>query len=116
MKTYKLPRQSFFSPFLAVAILFSFFAANVSATPYASSLTNNAGTISFTLNESADSVKVIFNNGASTNDLGAQAAGVHSFSMGGNTSFKIVVFKNAAPGYLQGTTNQLSSDANNFVK
>ena len=41
-------------------------APNGWARPYASSLTNNAGTISFRLNESADSVKVV--SGGVTND------------------------------------------------
>ena len=46
------------------------------ATPYASSITNNGTTISFRLNESADSVKIISSGGAVTNDLGARPFGL----------------------------------------
>ena len=49
------------------------------AVPYATGLANNGGTVSFRLNESADSVKVVSNGGTTTNDLGALAAGTHSF-------------------------------------
>jgi hypothetical protein len=70
------------------------------AAPFASGITNNAGTISFLLNESADDVKIIFDNGASTNDLGALAKGTQSFSLGVSTNYQIVVRKVAAPGFL----------------
>src|SRR5215204_2432124 len=52
------------------------------ARPYASRLTNDAGTISFRLNESADSVKIVSAGGATTNDLGALTAGLHTFALG----------------------------------
>jgi hypothetical protein len=54
------------------------------ATPYASGVSNVSGTVSFILNESADSVMVITNSPAGitgTNDLGALAKGTHSFSL-----------------------------------
>src|SRR5690349_14837117 len=70
------------------------------AAPFASGTTNNAGTVSFILNESADDVKIIFDNGASTNDLGALAKGSQSFSLGVHTNYQIVVKKVAAPGFL----------------
>ncbi len=92
-----------------------FLARPAQATPYASGLTNSNGTISFILNESADSVKVIFDGGASTSDLGALTAGKHSFSLGAATAFRIAVTKIAAPGYLQGVLNQISVDTNVFV-
>ena len=38
----------------------------VQATPYATSLTNNAGTVSFRLNEAADQVTIIGNGGDGT--------------------------------------------------
>jgi hypothetical protein len=49
------------------------------AVPYASCVTNNSGTISYYLNEGATDVKIIFNGGASTNDLGTQTKGLRSF-------------------------------------
>jgi hypothetical protein len=49
---------------------------NVRATPYASSLTNNAGIVSFRLNEAADSVRVVGNANTLTNVLGARALGL----------------------------------------
>jgi hypothetical protein len=69
------------------------------ATPYASGISNNAGTVSFVLNESADSVSVLLDAGASTLDLGALNKGRHSFSLGGATSFQIVVRKIAAANW-----------------
>ncbi|HEX5219433.1 MAG TPA: Calx-beta domain-containing protein [Verrucomicrobiae bacterium] len=81
------------------------------ATPYASGITNNAGTISFILNESADNVKVIFDGGGpgNTNDLGALPKGVASFSLGAHTSWEIHVTKSTAQVW-----TQISDDNNVF--
>ncbi|HTD87775.1 MAG TPA: Calx-beta domain-containing protein [Candidatus Binatia bacterium] len=79
------------------------------ATPYASAVQNNAGVVSFTLNESADNVTVVFDGGASTQDLGVQSKGTHSFNMGTATSFEIVVKKTAADWEL------ISNDTNRFM-
>ena len=65
------------------------------AIPYASGISNNAGTVTFTLNEAADNVTVSFDGGASTLNMGALAAGNHSFSLGAATSYAIEVRKNA---------------------
>ncbi|MDW8310419.1 MAG: Calx-beta domain-containing protein, partial [Verrucomicrobiales bacterium] len=46
------------------------------ATPYATDLTNNAGIVSFRLNEPADNVKVIGNGNTLTNDLGPLGRGL----------------------------------------
>lgn len=81
------------------------------ASPYASGLTNNAGTISFRLNEPADNVKVISSGGATTNDLGALPKGITTTNLGISGAYQIVVTK-AGPG---GWT-QSSNDTNNFVK
>jgi hypothetical protein len=91
-------------------------APSARATPYASSLTNNAGVISFLLNESADSVKIISNGGATTNDLGALPKGLTVTNLGISTPYSIVVFKNATPGYTQGAANQISSDTNALLR
>lgn len=75
MKTPKL-FQSLFPPRLALALGLSMIAAPVLAHPYATSLTNASGVISFRLNEAADSVKVIWNAGGSSFDLGPLPRGL----------------------------------------
>src|SRR4051812_7604548 len=92
---------------------------SVQATPYASAVTNSAGTISFILNENPDSVKVLFDNGSSTNDLGALLKGPQSFTLDAHTNYQIVVSKVSAPGYRNGPGNggvatplQISTDSN----
>lgn len=82
------------------------------ATPYASGVRVDAGVVSFILNESADNVTVVLDGGASTQNLGARAAGTHTFNLGAATSFEIVVKKDGSPGYLHGALNQISSDSN----
>jgi len=72
------------------------------ATPYASGVTNNGGTVSFVLNESADNVFVVTNSPegiAGTNELGTLEKGTHSFDLGTATNFLIYVYKNTAPGW-----------------
>src|SRR5437867_473893 len=78
------------------------------AHPYASGLTNSAGTIRYILNEGADNVKVAFDNGSVTNDLGAQSRGVQSFSLGAHTNYSIIVFKGGS-----NSVSQISVDAAN---
>jgi len=85
------------------------------ATPYASGVTNNAGVVSFILNEAADNVTVVFDGGASSSDLGALGAGQHSFNLGAATSFAIEVRKASGPGYLNGVTNRISSETNSLA-
>lgn len=81
--------------------------------PYATALTNNAGTVSFRLNEAADNVKVIGNSGTLTNDLGAVGRGltVTNLTSAGLTGgvFSVVVTKAGA-----GTPTRISDDANVF--
>src|SRR5262245_4803395 len=84
---------------VVLALMAATWAPSALATPYACNLTNDTGTISFRLNESADNVKVVSNGGATTNDLGALAAGVHSFALGISGTFQVVVFKASGPGY-----------------
>jgi len=70
------------------------------ATPYAAGLTNNAGTVSFFLNEDADNVKVVFNSGTGgTNDLGALTRGKYTFSLGAHTNYSVLVTKASGAGY-----------------
>ncbi len=101
--------------------------ASLRATPYASSVTNDAGTVRFVLNEDADAVSVTFDNGTATNLLGSLFKGSQSFSLGSATNFQILVSKTSGNGFVrQGTANstfnglvsprgtllQLSSDSN----
>jgi hypothetical protein len=71
------------------------------AVPYASGISNVAGTVSFYLNENSDNVKVIFDGGGTgnTNDLGALTKGKQSFALGSHSSWEIHVSKSATPGW-----------------
>jgi len=90
------------TPRLVLALVAAALAGHTArAVPYASCITNNAGTIFYILNEAADNVQVIFNGGASTNDLGSQTKGLHSFSLGANTSYAIQVSKTAPAGWVK---------------
>ena len=71
------------------------------AVPYASGVTNNAGTVSFILNEDAGNVTVEFDGGASSSDLGALTKGTHTFPLGTATSFRIIVKKSAPLAWTQ---------------
>jgi len=88
----------------------------VHATPYATSVTNTGSAIRFRLNEAADSVKIISNGGATTNDLGALAAGLQSVNLSVTGTFTIEVDKGPTLGYLQGIPTLISSDANKLVR
>ncbi len=85
------------------------------ATPYASGVINSNQIIYFTLNESADSVTVVFDSAISTN-LGALPKGTHSFSLGSSDTYAITVTKVSGPGYLAGVTNQISADTNILMR
>lgn len=103
-------------PLAAAALLLP---AALQATPYASQLANDAGTVSFRLNESADSVLVVYTNLSATlvtNDLGALPAGPVTNALGVPGTFSVVVSKQAGAGYASGTALQISSDANNTMR
>jgi len=86
------------------------------ATPYATAVTNTGTSISFRLNEAADSVRIISVAGTVTNDLGARPAGLTTTNLVIVGPFQIEVSKNPGFGYLQGVATQISSDANKFVR
>ncbi|HEV2328453.1 MAG TPA: hypothetical protein VGY56_06660 [Verrucomicrobiae bacterium] len=71
----------------------------VKATPYASCITNNNGTIQFYLNESGGTVVVTYGDGATNVNFDGQVtglnlpSGLYSFSMGAETSYAIAVTK-----------------------
>jgi PEP-CTERM motif len=77
----------------------SVFGAVASAVPYASSVRNTSGSSwEFVLNEAADAVTVL-RNGANPVNLGALAAGRHTFDMTGFSTFDIQVQKSAPAGW-----------------
>ncbi len=86
------------------------------ATPYASSITNSGTAISFRLNESADSVKIISDGGTTTNDLGVRAFGLHTVALAIVGTFQIEVSKGPSLGYLNGVTNLISADTNVLLR
>lgn len=69
------------------------------ATPYASCLTNNAGTIQFYLNESGGNVVVTYEDGSTNANFNGSntgtnvASGTQSFALGTHTSYTITVSK-----------------------
>lgn len=94
---------------ITVALLALTAAPTVWATPYASGISNDTGTVYFTLNEPADNVKIIFDGGGpgNTNDLGALSKGVTSFLLGAHTSWQIHVTKSTAQVW-----TRISADTN----
>ncbi|HUC86667.1 MAG TPA: hypothetical protein VL970_15830, partial [Candidatus Acidoferrales bacterium] len=72
---------------------------NLRATPYASCVTNSAGTVSFYLNESGGNVTIIYEDGSTNSDYNGITTGVglasgpYSFSLSDHTSYSILVFK-----------------------
>src|SRR3984885_7754107 len=83
-------------------------ALRTSAHPYASGITNQSGTISWVLNETATDVQILFDNGTVTNDLGsAPVVGQNTFGLGAHTNFSIIVFKLGS-----NALTQISSDLN----
>lgn len=87
---------------LALALGLSFVAATATAVPYACDVTNNAGVVSFRLNEAADNVKIISNGGAATNDLGPGVKGLTVTNLGVAAGhIKVVVLRSAPAGYTQ---------------
>lgn len=79
------------------------------ATPYASCVTNNAGTIQFYLNEGGATVTVIYNDGSTNANFNGittgtdLASGFYSFSLGSFTSYTILVSKagSGSPSVIQ---------------
>jgi hypothetical protein len=87
------------------------------AVPYATCLTNSGGIISFRLNESADSVKILSDGGATTTDLGALPAGLQTITLSVSGTFEVVVSKASPAGYAtpvapnRGAILQISQDS-----
>lgn len=101
-----LPRPALQGLVFALAILT--LAGNVArAVPYASCITNNAGTVTFYLNEAATNVTVIYDGGGvgNTNNLGLLSKGPHPFSMTGHASYAIVVSNTTPAGWVKTSTD-----------
>jgi len=73
-------------PFRAIAMMLA--ACLALAPPYATCLTNHAGTISFRRNESANSVQVVWNGGARATTSVRAARGFIPSRWGGPGRFK----------------------------
>jgi hypothetical protein len=103
---------------LGAVLLLSSISLQLHARPYATGLTNSGSAISFRLNESADSVKVISAGGTVTNDLGALDAGPHTFPLTITGPYEVEVFKVSQPGFIapiepnRGAVLQIGTDTN----
>jgi hypothetical protein len=112
-RTRKLPQRPAVRGLVLALAVSALSSQLAQAHPYASGVTNNAGTVSFILNESADSVQVAFDKAGagytSTNSLGALAAGMHSFALGAHTNYAVIVSKggNGIPFKISTDTNPL---------
>jgi len=100
---------------IAAAVLATaFFLQTLHATPYASGITNSAGTVSFILNESGGNVTVTYQDGSTNANFNGfntgtnLAKGKYSFALGGNTSYRIAVNKIGS-----GSPSQISVDSSN---
>jgi hypothetical protein len=69
------------------------------ATPYASGITNNAGNISFVLNEGGGNVTVTYDDGTTNANYNGVttgtnlASGIYSFALGAHSTYAIMVYK-----------------------
>ena len=95
---------------IAVAVMAAVFSIQtLQASPFASGVVNNSGTISFILNEGGGNVYVVFEDGT-TNTMGVLGKGAQSFTLGTHTSYAIYVVKAG-----NGTPTQISTDTDQFA-
>src|SRR5580700_6292643 len=84
---------------LAGAFIAAAIPLKLQATPYASCVTNNNGTIQFYINEPGATVVVSYEDGSTNANFNGQTtglnvvAGAQSFALGTNTSYSILVYK-----------------------
>lgn len=103
---------------LSVVTVAAVFTQSAGAAPYATSLTNNGGVISFRLNESASSVAIIFTNSFGNtvvSNLGPKSIGLTVTNLSVPGSYTVSVTNFANPGYVSGLTIQVSGDTTNGV-
>jgi hypothetical protein len=94
---------------IAAAVLATAFSIQtLQASPFASGVVNNSGTINFTLNEGGGNVYVVFEDGT-TNLMGVLPQGGTNFLLGSHTSYAIYVVKSG-----NGTPSLISTDTNQF--
>src|SRR5437762_1348562 len=96
--------------FLALSAMLGLLAysSQLHATPYASNVTKTGTTVTYTLNEDADTLKFSINGGALNPVPDGVAKGSHTFTLGSATdTFSIVADKTSAVGYTipTGATN-----------
>lgn len=82
---------------LAAAVMLLGSAPTMRATPYATAVTSSGGIVSFTLNESADLVKILW--GSTTFTLGPLAKGSYSTNVGASGVVFVEVTKNGGLGF-----------------
>ena len=95
--------NSIFSTLITLTALLMF-SLSIQAHPYASSVTNDNGTIRFIMNEAGAAVNVVFEDNT-TNAMGVLPKGATNFTLGAHTSFQIICFKLG-----NGTPTLISSD------
>jgi hypothetical protein len=87
---------------LAILGMVALFAGQAKATPYASCITNNAGSIQFYLNESNATICVTYEDGSTNASFDGintgtnQLKGLKSFTLGSHSSYTITVTKNGS--------------------
>jgi hypothetical protein len=90
--------------------------SNSHAAAYASDLTNNAGVVSFRLNENAQGVSIISSGGTVTNDLGARSKGLTVTNLGiAPGAFKVQVIRAASAGYVQTSSDSATNAAGIYI-
>ncbi|HEX3626379.1 MAG TPA: Calx-beta domain-containing protein [Verrucomicrobiae bacterium] len=114
---------------ITAVVLFTLTIPMVKASPYASCVTNNNGTIIFYLNESGGNVVVTYEDGSTNANFDGQVTGLnllsgqYSFSMAGHTSYAIAVTKMGTgtpgiePNVIQNTNTIVvnGTDTNLFI-
>src|SRR6187551_1745376 len=85
----------------ASLLMAAFVPTQTQAAPYATDLTNNAGVISFRLNQTNAQVEVIYNGGGSVINLGPLPKGLIVTNLGISGSFQVRVIGVAPAGYVR---------------
>ncbi len=95
----------------ALTAVSSIFAMHASAAPYAGEVTVAGTAGQFFLNEPADTITVVYDNGASSQVISGATAGQKSFTLpSSGSTFQIIVSKNSGAGWTTGTTLQVGTD------
>lgn len=109
--------QKLLPALILTALTFALANHQAVAVPYASCITNDfaGGNVYYYLNEDAGNVKFVV--GTTTNDLGAQSRGLHSFPVASPTSYHILVSKSAAVAWVRTADDVLGgTNANKYLR